>query len=102
VPTTVTCLALTYRLVEDYLERREPLREEHLGLARSAQERGDLLLGGAFADPADTALLIWSGGAREAIDRFVEQDPYVRHGLVADWSVRPWNVVVGTLADALP
>jgi uncharacterized protein YciI len=98
----VICLALTYRLVEDYLERREPLREEHLRLARTAQERGELLLAGALADPADTALLIWSGNAGEAIERFVEQDPYVRHGLVTAWSVRPWNVVVGTLAEALP
>ena len=24
-----------------------------------------------------------------------------RHGLVAGWSVRPWNVVVGTLSEAL-
>lgn len=101
VPTATTCLALSYRLVDDYLQRREPLRDEHLGLARSAQERGELLLAGAYADPADSALLVWSGDARDAIDRFVDQDPYVQHGLVTDWSVRPWNVVAGTLAQAL-
>jgi len=26
---------------------------------------------------------------------FVGQDPYVRHGLVRSWKVRPWNVVIG-------
>jgi hypothetical protein len=28
-------------------------RDEHLGLAWQAQERGDLVLGGALADPVD-------------------------------------------------
>jgi hypothetical protein len=51
-------LALQYELVDDYLERRPEFREEHLGLARAAQERGDLALAGAFTDPADTALLV--------------------------------------------
>lgn len=32
---------------EDYLERRAALREAHLGLARAAHERGELLLGDA-------------------------------------------------------
>jgi uncharacterized protein YciI len=25
----------------------------------------------------------------------VEQDPYVREGLVTAWTVRPWTVVIG-------
>jgi uncharacterized protein YciI len=29
------------------------------------------------------------------VERFAEQDPYVVHGLVTAWTVRPWNVVVG-------
>jgi uncharacterized protein YciI len=29
------------------------------------------------------------------VERFAEQDPYVRHGLVTRWTVRAWNVVVG-------
>src|SRR3954468_8221447 len=53
-------LALIYDLVEDYVERRAPLREEHLGLARAAHDRGELALAGAFAEPADRALLVWS------------------------------------------
>ena len=53
-------LALQYDLVDDYLERRPEFREEHLGLARAAHERGELALAGAFTDPADGALLVWS------------------------------------------
>lgn len=88
-------LALQYQLVEDYLERREPLRAEHLGLARAAAERGELALAGAFTDPADTALLVWATEDRSVVERFVQADPYVTAGLVASWTIRSWNVVVG-------
>ena len=87
-------LVLEYTLAPDYLERRAALREEHLGLAREAHERGELLLAGALPDPYDRALLVWTA-PREAVERFVEADPYVRQGLVTGWSIRPWNVVVG-------
>jgi uncharacterized protein YciI len=85
---------LEYALVDDYLDRRAALRDEHLALAHRAHQRGELLLAGALPDPYDRALLIWSAD-RSTIERFVEQDPYVRHGLVTRWTIRPWNVVVG-------
>ena len=87
-------LVLEYALVEDYLERRAALREEHLALARAAHERGDLLLAGALPDPFDRALLIWTA-PRDVVEQFVAADPYVRHGLVTGWTIRDWNVVVG-------
>jgi uncharacterized protein len=85
---------LEYDLVDDYLERRAALREEHLTLARQAHERGELVLAGALPDPFDRALFVWTA-AREAIESFVERDPYVANGLVKNWTIRPWNVVVG-------
>jgi uncharacterized protein YciI len=88
-------LVLTYDLVDDYLDRRGPFRDEHLGLARAAQARGELALAGAFTDPADEALLVWSTEDREVVEAFAEQDPYVVNGLVTGWSIRSWNVVVG-------
>jgi uncharacterized protein YciI len=87
-------LVLEYALVDDYLERRAALRDEHLALARAAHERGDLLLAGALPDPYDRALLVWTA-PREEVERFVAQDPYVREGLVTGWTIRDWNVVVG-------
>lgn len=87
-------LLLEYSLTDDYLERRAALREEHLGLARAAHERGELLLAGALPDPYDRALLVWTA-PREVVERFAEQDPYVRHGLVTRWTIREWNVVIG-------
>ncbi|GAA4736027.1 YciI-like protein [Modestobacter marinus] len=87
-------LLLEYTLAEDYLERRTALRSDHLELARAAHERGELLLAGALPDPFDRALLVWTA-PREVVERFVEADPYVVHGLVTGWTIRPWNVVVG-------
>ena len=87
-------LLLEYALAPDYLERRAALREDHLALVRAAHERGELLLAGALPDPYDRALLVWTA-ALDVVERFAQQDPYVVHGLVTDWTVREWNVVVG-------
>lgn len=86
---------LTYHLAPDYLERRPAFREEHLALAWSAVEGGDLVLGGAVEDPVDTALLLFAGEGPEAAEAFAKNDPYVTNGLVERWTVRRWNTVVG-------
>ena len=83
---------LIYELVDDYLERRAALRADHLGLARAAHERGELLLAGALADPFDRALLVFTGA--EAAEAFAGADPYVANGLVTSWTVRQWNEVL--------
>ncbi len=87
--------ALMYDTVDDYLERRGAYRAEHLALARAASERGELVLAGAFADPADQALLVFEGTDRSVAEGFAAADPYVRHGLVTGWRVREWTVVIG-------
>ena len=86
--------ALFYYLVEDYLARRATYREEHLRLAREAHGRGELLLAGALADPADRALLIFRAADRSVAEDFARNDPYVIRGLVTRWEVRPWTVVI--------
>ena len=88
---------LEYQLVDDYVDRRAPLRAEHLTLADAARERGELLFAGALQDPVDRALLVFTD-AQAATD-FAGVDPYVREGLVRSWSVRRWAVVVGEGAE---
>ncbi len=86
---------LIYDVSPDYLVRRGEFRNAHLQLAWAAHARGELLLGGALADPADGAILLFQGETAEAAERFARADPYVANGLVQRWRVRPWTTVVG-------
>jgi uncharacterized protein YciI len=86
---------LIYEASGDYLERRGEFRALHLKLAWEAVERGELLLGGALADPVDGAVLLFKGESPEVAEKFVRADPYVANGLVRSWWVREWTTVVG-------
>ena len=86
---------LFYDVSPEYLARRAEFRTEHLNLAWQAQVRGELVLGGALADPVDGAVLLFKGESADAVNRFVAADPYVKNGLVTRWRVRPWTTVVG-------
>jgi len=87
-----------YEFMPDYLERRGAFRAEHLALAWAAHERGELILGGALAEPADEAVVLFEADSPAVAERFAAADPYVRNGLVLRWSVRPWTTVVGESA----
>ena len=89
---------LFYEFVSDYLERRPLHRSAHLRLAWAAHGRGELVMAGALAEPADGALLLFEGENDRAARAFAEADPYVKAGLVTRWSVRPWTTVVGEMA----
>ena len=86
---------LFYDYVENIIERRVPYREAHLKLAEEAHKRGEVLMGGAFADPVDGAALLFRTKDATVVEEFVRKDPYVINGLVASWRIRPWNVVIG-------
>lgn len=86
---------LFYEFVPDYLARRAELRVEHLRLAWEANERGELLLAGALADPVDTGVLLFECATPEVIERFVAADPYFKRGLVKSYRIRPWTTVIG-------
>lgn len=86
--------AVFYHYVPDYMTRRAQFREEHLKLARAAHDRGELILGGAFSDPADAALLVFRAADKSVVENFVRADPYVINGVVTKWEIRPWTVVI--------
>jgi hypothetical protein len=90
---------LFYDVVPDYVERRAPFRAEHLALGRAAVARGELVLGGALADPVDGAVLLFRGDSPAVAEAFAAADPYIRHGLVTRWRVRRWTTVVGEGAE---
>jgi uncharacterized protein len=87
--------ALIYEVIDDYVARRAAFREEHLGYARTSEDRGELVLGGVFTDPVDQALLIFRAPDASIVEEFARHDPYVRNGLVKKWTVRPMAVAIG-------
>ena len=91
---------LFYETVADYVRRRAPFRAAHIGYARQAVARGELVLGGAFANPPDGAVLLFRGTSPEVAESFARNDPYVVNGLITRWYVREWTTVVGAGAEA--
>ncbi len=91
---------LFYEASDDYVSRRAKFRDEHLGLAWKASERGELVLGGALANPTDGALLLFKGDSPEVAEKFARGDPYVTSGIVKRWYVRQWMTVAGEGAAA--
>jgi uncharacterized protein YciI len=91
---------LLYELATDYLERRGAFREAHLTLAWQAEERGDLVLAGALADPPDRAVFLFRADSPVPAEAFAAADPYVKNGLVTSWQIRKWTTVVGAEAAA--
>jgi uncharacterized protein len=86
---------LMYEVVDDYVAKRTPFRDQHLALANEAAQAGELLLGGALAEPVDAAVLLFRSQA--AAEAFANNDPYVHNDLITKWTVRKWNTVAGSL-----
>jgi hypothetical protein len=84
---------LFYDYVADVLTKRAPFRPAHLDLARGFNADGKLKLAGAYTDPADGAVLVFT--SREAAEEFASRDPYIANGLVTAHRIREWNVVIG-------
>jgi len=86
---------LMYDVIPEYASRRLPYRKAHFDYAAPYVERGELLLGGALANPVDGAILLFQGSGPEVAEQFARDDPYVKAGLVSEWQVREWTTVVG-------
>jgi uncharacterized protein YciI len=90
---------LFYDVVDDYVTKRTPFRAAHIALAREAVARGELVLGGALANPPDGTVLLFRGPSPAVAEAFAKNDPYVNNGLVTRWRVREWTTVVGRDAE---
>lgn len=89
---------LTYQYTDDYLARRGDFRNAHLRQAWEWQARGEMLLGGAVGEPADSAVLVFNCDSAQRVEAFVQADAYFQNGLVRSYHIQPWATVVGDLA----
>lgn len=88
--------ALFYDYVENVLEKRAPVRPDHLKYITKYVDDGRCKLGGAFADNnVDGALIVFQCDDISEVEDFAKNDPYVINGLVTNYKVRPWTVVAG-------
>jgi uncharacterized protein YciI len=92
---------LTYSVIPTYLEARQQYRQQHIQLANEAAKRGELCLGGALSGPADSAVLLFKGESEEVAKQFAINDPYVVNGLVTNWTIRQWDIVIGAGVESI-
>jgi uncharacterized protein len=86
---------LHYDYVADFRDRRAPHRPAHLAHANASMARGELQLGGAFAEEPAGGMLIFKAESAALVEAFARGDPYVKNGVVTAWRVREWVTVVG-------
>lgn len=84
---------LLYQYVEDMGKRRGPHRQAHLERIKVERDAGHLVMAGALGSPPSGAALVFKGVEREAIEEFVQADPYFEAGLVTSFRIEPWNLV---------
>ena len=52
-------------------------------------------MAGAGGAPVDGGILFFRADSPALAEKFVMADPYVKHGLVIRWKVKPWALVAG-------
>jgi len=89
---------LFYSYVPDVLERRADFRGAHLKHAWASQQRGELLLAGALADPVDTGVLWFSAAGAMGIARRPRLRRAALRGAIAIAVASPAVNIVGKQA----
>jgi uncharacterized protein len=81
---------MTYRAVDDFLPLALEHGPAHVTRLHEFHDRGVLLMVGTFDEPMNgDAMGIFT--SREAAEEFIAGDPFVLNGVVASWTLRPWN-----------
>ena len=89
-----TRYVLLYQSAPDVMETAPVHYPAHSARLDEFHARGDLLLVGAFGDPAaQGSMAIFK--SREAAEEFVADDPFVRNGVVASHEIREWHEAYG-------
>ncbi|MEB3370485.1 YciI family protein [Saccharopolyspora mangrovi] len=93
--------AVTYHYTDDSAGRDEH-RSAHKEFLSELGRRGINMCSGPFGpQEAAGALLLISATSRDEAVACTEEDPFRRHGLVAEVTVREWVPLLGRLAGEL-
>jgi uncharacterized protein YciI len=81
---------VSYAAAEGFLELAKVHKDAHVSALQSFYDRGLLTAAGPLLDPFNgDAISVFT--TREAATEFIDQDPFVRHGVVNKWTVREWQ-----------
>lgn len=89
---TVFAVQYTY---DDRSDRRDVVRPEHRGWLAELLAAGTLLASGPWADGEPGALLLVRGSSSDEVLTLLDDDPFVREGLVTRRTAREWTPVLG-------
>jgi uncharacterized protein YciI len=86
---------LFYESADDVMSNAPEHFPAHQAHYTAFRDQGTLLLLGAFGDPqAEGSMAVFT--TREAAEQFAADDPFVRKGVVRNFSIRTWNEVLTT------
>jgi len=88
---------LFYGKAPDYAGRQKPLESLHRAYVEKPVAEADLIFGDRWKTrQTDRPSCFSRRTSAAAVEAFAENDPYVKHGIVVNWRVRKWDVVVGS------
>lgn len=93
--------AVTYAYAANSSAGRDEHRPLHVEFLQEQFDGGALVKSGPFGPEEDPgALLIIEADSKADVEALMNQDPFYRNGLVAQRSIRQWNVVFGASTSA--
>ena len=89
---------LQYHYVDNMLQKRDPFRAGHLAHADHHIEQGYLMAGGGFLPDIKRGMLLFRCDNREIVENFAKNDPFVKGGLVTNFEIHDWGILVGGIS----
>lgn len=86
--------AVTYTYATDSGTARDGARSAHVDFLRALRTAGHLVASGPLEEP-DGALLLVRGEQAAQVAVRMDDDPFLRSGVVAERTVRPWAPYFG-------
>ena len=88
--------ALAYEYGPDYLEKRGPHTEGHMGHLKAAEARGEVVFAGAAMEAGvPFGFVVFQVDDIARVENYAKTDPYVVGGVTKSWKARPWYGLVG-------
>ncbi|MEV8376389.1 YciI family protein [Kribbella sp. NPDC056861] len=75
-------------------------RPAHLAYIQQRVEQGELVVSGPLAaDEIPGGILIYRAADRRAVEKFVDEDPFVIHGVVQERRIHGWRPLTGDISS---